>query len=88
MKQHRPELEALGIDHLFVFGSVTRGEQTAKSDVDLLAEFNPTARPGFGIVGVQRRLEEIVGGRVDLLRAPVRMLRLKQAIEREAVLAF
>lgn len=88
LKQHRPELEALGIDHLFVFGSLARGEQTSDSDVDLLAEFNPSARIGFAIVGLQRRLEEIVGGPVDLLRAPVKKPRLQQTIEREAVLAF
>lgn len=55
---------------------------------DLLAEFNPSARIGFGIVGIQLRLEEIVGGPVDLLRSPVNKPRLKQAIDRQAILAF
>jgi predicted nucleotidyltransferase len=88
LRHHRRELEALGIDHLFVFGSVARGEHTSASDVDLLAEFNPSARIGFGIVGIQLRLEEIVGRPVDLVRSPVNKPRLKQAIDREVVLAF
>ena len=88
LRRHRPELEALGIDHIFIFGSTARGDHTPTSDVDLLAEFNPTARVGFAIVGIQRRLAEIVGGPVDLLRAPVSKPRLKRAIESEAVLAF
>jgi len=88
LKLHRPELQAMGIDHLFVFGSVARGDQGAGSDIDLLAEFNPSARLGFAIVGIQRRLEEILESPVDLLRAPVKKPRLKKAIESEAITAF
>lgn len=88
LKQHRTELEALGIDHLSLFGSVARGSQGAASDVDLLAEFNPEARIGFAIVGIQRRLEEILDRPVDLMRAPINKPRLRQAIESEAILAF
>jgi len=85
---HRPELEALGIDHLFIFGSLARGDQSSSSDIDLLAEFNPSTRVGFAIVGIQRRLEEILDRPVDLLRAPVTKPRLRNVIESEKIRAF
>jgi len=88
LNRHRSELESLGILHLSVFGSMARDEGAASSDIDLLAEFNPSVRVGFGIVGVERRLGEILGRPVDLLRAPVRKPRLKMAIDQDAVLAF
>ncbi len=88
LNAHKPELEALGIVHLYLFGSVARGDNAAASDVDLLAEFNPTTRIGFAIVSIHRRLEEILGCKVDLLRSPIEKPRLKHAVEREAVLAF
>ena len=40
--EHKPELQSLGLSHLRLFGSVARAEHTASSDVDLLAEFDPS----------------------------------------------
>lgn len=88
LRGHRPELETLGIDHLRVFGSVARDEATSASDVDLVAEFNPTARVGFAIVGIHRRLEEILECKVDLIRAPVRQTNLQRRIDSEGIYAF
>jgi len=88
LNSHRPELEALGIDHLCIFGSVARDQAKSKSDVDLVAEFNPTARIGFAIVSIHKRLEEILDCKVDLVRAPIYRPELKQAVEREGVYAF
>lgn len=53
LNSHRPEIEALGIDHLCIFGSVARDQakskSKSKSDVDLVAEFNPTARADLSL---------------------------------------
>ena len=51
---------------LRVFGSVARGEDTAESDLDLLAEFT---RPKslLELVGIEQRFEEELGRKVDLL---------------------
>ncbi|MCA9472990.1 MAG: nucleotidyltransferase domain-containing protein [Nitrospira sp.] len=88
LNSHKPELESLGISHLYLFGSVARGDKASTSDVDLLAEFQPTASIGFAIVSIQHRLEEILGCPVDLVRSPIEKPRLKQVVEREAILAF
>ena len=42
LREHEPELKAAGILRLAVFGSVARGDNSAGSDVDLLADFDKT----------------------------------------------
>lgn len=88
LRAHQMELETLGVDHLRLFGSVARDEATAASDIDLVAEFNPAARVGFAIVGIHRRLEEILQCKVDLLRAPIHQPDLQRRIDSEGVYAF
>ncbi|MDA3892144.1 MAG: nucleotidyltransferase family protein [Salinivirgaceae bacterium] len=41
MKQHKQELLALGVAKIGLFGSYVREEQTDKSDIDILIEFDP-----------------------------------------------
>ena len=51
-----------------VFGSVAAGTARADSDVDLLVEFLPGARPGLlEMGGLKEDLEERLGRPVDLL---------------------
>ena len=88
LRRHRPEFEALGVEHLRLFGSTARGTADADSDVDVLAIFSKTARPGLKVVRLHRRLEEILGKPVDLLRAPVSRPDLRRTIEEEGVNAF
>ncbi len=89
LRQHAPELKAAGLAHLRVFGSVARGESSAESDIDLLADFDKSRRLTLVTVGrLQSRLTDLLGVNVDLsseewMKEPVR----KQAL-REAVLAF
>jgi predicted nucleotidyltransferase len=42
LRSHAPELQAAGIAHLRLFGSVARGEATPQSDIDLMAGGPPT----------------------------------------------
>lgn len=64
LKAHEGELRARGVQGLFLFGSVGRGEDHAESDVDLFFDH----RPGLGleIVAIQERVREIVPGEVDV----------------------
>ena len=89
LRQHAPELKAAGLVHLRLFGSVARGDATARSDVDLMADFDKSKRLTLVTLGsLQSRLEELLGVNVDLsstdwMKEPVR----KRALE-EAVVAF
>lgn len=41
MKRQKRELQNLGIIRIGLFGSYVRGEQSEKSDIDILIEFEP-----------------------------------------------
>lgn len=40
LKSHKPELSKYGISNVGLFGSYLRNEQSAKSDIDLLIDFD------------------------------------------------
>ena len=93
VRAHEAELKAAGVERLSIFGSVARGDATGASDVDIIIRLSPeAAQGGFTYFGrldtINRRLEEILGCSVDVVAEPVRKERLRQAIEREATLAF
>ncbi len=55
-----------GICRLSLFGSILREDFGPESDIDVLVAFEPGRTPGFGFVGIQDELSEILGRRVDL----------------------
>ena len=62
-----PELrQRWPISYLGVFGSWTRGEQRADSDLDLLVDFDGPL-PGWGEVELEIELAERLGLKVDLV---------------------
>jgi predicted nucleotidyltransferase len=89
LRSHAPELQAAGLAHLRLFGSVARGEATPQSDIDLLADFDPSARISLlTLSGLRIRLSDLLGAEVDLsssvsLKEPVRV-----RADREAVRVF
>ncbi len=66
LKEHRAELEAMGVTSLALFGSVARDEAGPDSDVDVIIDVR---RPFslFDLARVHLRLEEILGGKVDVI---------------------
>ncbi|HEY4523621.1 MAG TPA: nucleotidyltransferase family protein [Candidatus Paceibacterota bacterium] len=55
-----------GITRAGVFGSVARGEDTAKSDVDMLVEI-PHAHGLFEFLSIKHELENALQKKVDLV---------------------
>jgi uncharacterized protein len=69
LQRHAPDLRALGVRHLSIFGSLARGEAEADSDIDLLVDLD--ARKSLDIVdyaGIARKIEQLVQRPVDLAR--------------------
>ena len=80
-----PELrERYGVEGLSLFGSVARGEQTAASDVDVLATFERTPTL-YALGGMTLDLQEALGADVHLAVGPVSDPALRAAIDRERV---
>ncbi len=86
LRSARSELASLGVRSLDLFGSVARGDAGSASDVDLLVDFD---RPIglFHFFRVQRRLEEILGCKVDLVMRDAVKRQLRDRIFAEAVRA-
>ena len=58
---------ARGIRKLSIFGSILRHDfDPVRSDVDMLAELLPAARPGWDFFGWHEDLAAIIGRKVDL----------------------
>lgn len=63
----QPALEAQGVRHAALFGSVARGDDVPESDVDIIIELDPQRHIGlFAFAGIQHFLEEQLGRTVDL----------------------
>ena len=62
-----PQIRALGVQRLALFGSVLRGEARSDSDVDLLVQFAPGAKTFDHYLALFDLLEERLGRRVELV---------------------
>ena len=69
LEQLKPVLrEKFEVKTIGVFGSYTRGEQTKKSDVDILVEFSEEAHIGFfKFLDLEEFLARKLGVKVDLV---------------------
>lgn len=82
-----PILKEEGVIRSSIFGSFACGENNPESDVDILVELGkPTGF--FGFVRLQRKLEEILGKKVDLLTYKSIYPPLKKYIEKDEILIY
>jgi uncharacterized protein len=89
LRAHRAELEAAGVVHLRLHGSVARGNASTVSDVDLIADFDTSRKYSLlDRVALENRLGDILGVPVDLSPAKALKEPVRQRAVREAVLAF
>jgi predicted nucleotidyltransferase len=55
------------VGELALFGSAARGEMRTDSDVDMLVDYLPAARPSlFELIKLKDELSDLLGRRVDL----------------------
>ncbi len=62
-----PDIRALGVQRLALFGSVARGQARLDSDVDLLVQFLPGAKTYDRFLALSELLEARLGRRVELV---------------------
>ena len=68
LEAHLPEIrERFGIETLGLFGSVSRGEDTSDSDVDILYRFGTDVVRLRQFMGLKYYLEELFERNVDLV---------------------
>jgi predicted nucleotidyltransferase len=69
---------------LGVFGSYARGEETEKSDLDILIDFNLNIDL-LELIGIEQELSELLGIKVDLITLRSLNASLKPYIEADLI---
>jgi len=83
-KKINPILKKQGVTKAAVFGSFARGENSKKSDVDLLIKF-PKNKTLFDFISLKQDLEKKLGKKVDLVEYSTIKPRLKKPILKNQV---
>lgn len=86
-----PLLLPLGVRKVAVFGSVSRGEDTLDSDIDILVELKASGeRPIIGLkwFGVEQELGRILGREVELVSSKALSPYIREAVERDMVVIY
>ena len=86
LRNHEQEIKRrFAVRRIGLFGSFVRGEETKKSDIDILVEFeDPTFR---NFMNLAFFLEDIFSRRVDLLTPEGISHRIRPYVEKEVVWA-
>lgn len=81
----KPELKKrYHMKKIGIFGSYVRGEQTKRSDLDVLVEFSKTPTL-FEFVGMKNDLSDLMGLKVDLVMKSALKKNIRPRILREVV---
>lgn len=88
LREHEAELRAEGIAHVYLFGSVARGESGEASDVDLFYDYEPTRFGFLQFMRIRELAPEIVGQPIDIMpRDGIHPL-IRPAVEQSAIEVF
>ncbi len=66
-EQLRKFFAAYPVKRAYVFGSFSRGDARADSDLDLLVDLDRTKPFGLGFIDMQLKLEDLLGRKVDVV---------------------
>ena len=88
LKQHEAELKLLGVEHLYLFGSTTRGEARADSDVDLFFDHPEGSLGLFELMDVKDAAARILGRKTDIMTRRSLHPVLRERIEASALQVF
>ncbi|MGC9445038.1 MAG: nucleotidyltransferase family protein [Candidatus Methanospirareceae archaeon] len=77
---HKNKLKSYGVKRIGLFGSLTRGEQTPESDLDILVEFERDQKTFDNYMDLKIFLEELFACSVDLVVKEAIKPALKEAI--------
>lgn len=85
----RAALQARGVNHAAVFGSVARDEARPGSDIDILVDLDPAVvRTMFDYAGVKGYIAEMFEGPVDAVDREAMKAHVRASATAEAIYAF
>lgn len=86
-----PLLLPIGVKRVAIFGSVSRGEESEESDVDILVELkDPSERKPIGLrwFGIEQELRQLIGREVDLVTSNALSPYIRESVERDMVVIY
>lgn len=87
INQNIKELEdVFGVRKIAIFGSTARGDNTKKSDIDVIVELNKSIG-FFAFIKLENHLKKILGKKVDLATKDSLKPAIKKSILKEAIYA-
>lgn len=92
LEAHKQELkERFGVLKIGIFGSIARGEETEKSDIDIYVEFDLEKITFKKYLELVEYLENLLGGKVDILTKDsietIRIPYIKEEIKKSMIYA-
>lgn len=88
LRAHEAELRAEGISHVYLFGSVARGEADDRSDVDLFYDYDPDRFGFLQFMKIRDLAPEIIGRPVDIMPRDGIRTRIRPDVEKAAIKVF
>ncbi|MDI6709849.1 MAG: nucleotidyltransferase family protein [Thermoanaerobacterales bacterium] len=67
LRAKMPEMKKYGVKRIGLFGSFVRGEETEKSDLDIIVEFEKKKKTFRNYMELRFLLEDLFDRRVDLV---------------------
>lgn len=80
--------KSVPVSKAWIFGSFSRNEQSAESDLDILVELNGDAKLGFGFFRIARELEILSGRNVDLVDSSMLDPHVRQTVDNDRILIY
>lgn len=72
----------------WLFGSFSRGEESADSDVDIIVSLDRSQPVGLKFFGMWSDLEELLGRKVDLVSEGTLLPFAKESADRDKILIY
>lgn len=88
LREHEAELRALGVEHLYLFGSTARNDANPDSDVDLFFDHERGKLSLFGLMDIKERAAQILGRKTDIMTRDSLHKTLRHRVETAALRVF
>lgn len=76
------------VNKAWLFGSFARGEETEKSDIDLLVDLDHTQPVGLRFFGMWSELEHLLGRKVDLVTESGLADYARESVNRDKIIVY